>query len=234
MKTHPSAGFAWACLFLLLIAPAASQEPEPEGEGGANIVASGFLGDLSELEPYAKKPQQILVWKERPGVLAEYERFLVERPLIFLHPESRAAAKGIDPKELSLLTEHLSTAIVKELEKAGFDVVETPGEGVLIIRSAITDVDPVNPSANVATKAAGMAVGVGLFVPRTDLGRAAIEVEFLDGASERRVAAVAAARKARRFGGVIKGAKRWGDVRAAFEKWAKQFRKQIETARGEG
>ena len=232
MKTLVSAWIRWACLLLLLPIPVASQESESVADGSP-IVASGFLGDLSELEPYQKKPKQMLVWKERPGVLADYERFVVERPLVFLHPESRAAAQGIDPQELALLAEHLSNSIVKALEKGGFDVVETPADGVLVIRSAITDVDPVSSTANVASKTAGLALGVGLFVPRADLGRAAIEVEFLDGRSGRRVAAVAAAQKARRFGGVIKGAKRWGDVRSAFEKWANQFRKQLETARGD-
>ena len=234
MGIYADAGLRWACLLLLLAVPAGAQEDQTAKEEQTRIVASGFLGDLSELEPHPNRPKQMLVWKERPGVLAEYDRFLVEHPLVFFHPESRAGLKGIDPQELHQLTKHLSDSVVAALEKGGFEVVDTPGEGVLIIRSAITDVDPVNPAANMGTKTAGLALGVGLFVPRADLGRAAIEVEFLDGESERRVAAVAAANKPRRFGGVIKGAKRWGDVRAAFDKWANQFRKQLETARGGG
>ena len=224
---------------LLLLAMVASlpssalTQETAESEKRPDVVASGFLGDLSDLKPYDKKPKQILVWRERPGILAEYQSFLVERPLIYFLPDAKAVTKGIDPAEMQQLADSLHDEVSSQLEKADFELVSEVGDKTLIVRSAITDVDPVNPSSNVATKAAGIALGVGLLAPRADLGSASIEVEFLDGETGRRVAAVAAAKEARRFGGTIKGSKRWGDVRAAFEKWAQLFRKQLEAVREE-
>jgi hypothetical protein len=99
---------------------------------------------------------------------------------------------------------------------------------VLRLHGALSDVEPVNPAENVGATAVGVATGVGLLVPRVDLGRAAVEVEMLDGVSGERVVAVVAERRGRRFGGKIKGAKRWGDAKAAFRKWAKDLRKRLD------
>lgn len=188
---------------------------------------SGFLGDYSELRPHPKK-KGLLVYYKRIGVLAPYSKFVVEQPVVLFHPEARGTE--VDPEELEMLADFLREALVAELEASpvGYEVVETSGEGVLVLRLAITDVEPVEPARNVGSSVAGAVTGVGLLVPRVDLGRAAIECEMVDGASGERLAAVVASKKGRRFGGKIKGAKRWGDVKGAFRSWAKKFRKRLD------
>lgn len=211
-----------------LSGPAAGQDPHATDEEGAKLVPSGFLGDYSELTPHAKKGD-MLVYRKYERVLAEYDTFYIETPLVYFHPEARGV--GVDPDQLAQLADFLHQEVSDRLERGGYALVDEAGPGVLRIRSAITDVDPVDPRKNVGSKVAGAAVGVGLLMPRIDLGRASIEVEMLDGASGERVAAVVATRKANRFGGVISGSKTWGDVKKAFEKWAKQFVRRLDEVR---
>ena len=70
-----------------------------------------------------------------------------------------------------------------------------------------------------------------MLVPRLDLGRATIEIELVDSQTGERVAIAVATAKGKRYFAGISGMKRWGDVKKAFEKWAKQFRVSLDNAR---
>lgn len=207
-------------LLLPLLAACASTTSAP-------VTTSGFLGDYGALHPRPDDPE-VLVYRDRAGVLGEYDRFLVEPVLVYFHPEARGG--GIDPAEVEELAADLRAAAVAQLEDGGYEVVDEAGPGVLRIRAALTDVVPVNPTANVGTKLAATAVGVGLLTPRIDLGRASIEAEMLDGASGERVAAFVASSRGKRYSSPIQGAKRWGDVRAAFQAWAELLRERLDAA----
>lgn len=195
------------------------------------VSTSGFLGDDSQLQPHPDD-ENVLVYRNRVGVLGEYDEFLVEPVLVYLLPDSRGGS--IDPAELQALATDLRDAVVEQLEDGGYEVVEEPGPGVLRIRAALTDVVPVNAAANVGTKVAGAAVGVGFLTPRLDLGQASIEAEMLDGETGQRVAAYVASSRGKRYSNPIQGAKRWGDVKAAFRDWAELLRRRIDDAHGRG
>lgn len=211
-------------LLLPLLAACASTTSAP-------VTTSGFLGDYSALQPHPDD-DEVLVYRDREGVLGEYDRFLVEPVLVYFHPDARGG--GIDPAEVQELATGLRAAAVAELEAGGYELVEEAGPGVLRVRAALTDVVPVNPAANVGTKLAGAAVGVGLLTPRVDLGRASIEAEMLDGESGERVAAFVASSRGKRYSSPIQGAKRWGDVRAAFRAWAELLRRKVDAAHAGG
>ena len=71
-----------------------------------------------------------------------------------------------------------------------------------------------------------------LAVPaRFDLGGVSIEVEFLDAATGKRVAA-AVDRKAGSKMKVWQGLSRWGDTRAAFRKWGRELGIALDTNPG--
>jgi len=188
---------------------------------------SDFLGDASDLAPHPGKGD-LLVYRKAPGVLAGYEQILVPTPLLYF--DATALGRGVDPDELRMLADFLRSEVVEALEEAPtrYRVVNEAGPGVLVVRSAITGVEPVDPKRNVGATVAGIALGVGLLVPRVDLGGASIEVEMLDGQSGERLVAVAASKTGRRMLGKIKGAKEWGDVKGAFKSWAKAFRKTLD------
>ncbi len=187
---------------------------------------SGFLGDCSDLQPHPDK-KLMLVYRKHAGVLAAYDKFLVDPVLIYFHDEAKGV--GVDPQELAELAGFLREAVVGALTEGGkYQVVEEPGPGVVRLRGAITDVVPVDPAKNIGASVAGMATGVGLLLPRVDLGKTSIEAEFLDSETSERLVAVVAEKKGKRFGGKIKGAKTWGDVKAAFKQWSKDLRKRLD------
>jgi len=213
---------AAALLAIIASTPAtpATREIEPP-------PVSDFLGDTTDLIPLADE-SEMLVYRKRPGVLAGYERLLVPTPLLYLDPATMG--KGVDPDELKKLADFLRDEFVEALERepTRYRVVSEAGAGVLVVRSAITGVESVGVAKNVGATAAGIALGVGLLVPRVDVGGASIEVEMVDGESGERLVAVAAARSGRRYLGKIKGTKEWGDVKAAFRAWAKLFREALD------
>lgn len=226
LSTTPLVAVASAGLVavLVLVAPV-------EAKKKAKLVPSGFLGDYSDLEPSSEK-KDLLVYRKHDGVLAGYSSFIIDQPLIYFHPESKG--QGVDPNDLKMLSDFLRERLVEALEEDGaYSVVDEPGEGVAHARVAITDVVPIDPKKNTGTKAAGMALGVGLLIPRVDMGRASIEAEILDSITDERLVALVATKEPRRMGGVIKGSKEWGDVKAAFKTWAKQFRKRLDQTRSE-
>lgn len=191
-------------------------------------ATSGFLGDYSDLQQHQDK-KEMLVYRKHEQVLQSYGSFIIDQPLVYFHPEAKG--QGVDPNDLKMLSDFLRDRLVEELEKGGaYRVVDEPGEGVAHARIAITDVVPIDPKKNTGTKVAGMALGVGLLVPRVDMGGASIEAEILDSLTGERLVAVVAAKEARRMGGVVKGSKEWGDVKAAFKKWAENFRKKLDQA----
>jgi hypothetical protein len=213
-----------------LVAPLATERMvvAARADDGPRVEPSGFLGDYSDLEPSPDR-KDILVYRLRPRVLADYDRFIVDQPLIYFPVDG--GPRGVDPADLKMLSDDLRDKLVAAIEEGGrYTVVAEPGPGVAHARIAITDAVPVDPGKNIGAKAAGVALGVGLLIPRVDLGRAAIEAEILDSLSGERLVAVVAAKESRRYGGLIKGSKEWGDARAAFKKWAKQFRKKLDQA----
>lgn len=194
----------------------------------ASVKRSGFLGNLSELQEVAVDDEQ-RVFVSRPNVLAGYNRFILEPVLIYFHDASRVEA--VNAEDLVELTNALREEVARELAEGGYDVVDSPGPGVLRVQAAITDVDAVRPSANVAAKAAGaLTLGGAFFVPAVDIGRAAIEVEMRDAMTGERVVAFLDARKGRRFGGTIASVKKWAHAKDAFKVWAKRFRSQLDAA----
>lgn len=220
------------CLALTLAVPAAAATPaETSATREKTPPTSGFLGDYSELEPHPDK-KLMLVYRKRAGALAPYDGFLVDPVLVYFHPEAKGV--GVDPNELAELAGFLRDEVIAALTEGDvYRVVEEPGPGVVRIRAALTDLVPVDPKKNIGASAAGLATGVGLLLPRVDLGRTSIEAEFLDSQTGERLVAVVAEKKGKRFGGKVKGAKTWGDVKAAFKKWSKDLRKQLDRVRAE-
>lgn len=195
------------------------------------VRPTGFLGDLSGLQPVGEDGRDIRVYVREPGVLGAYDRFLLDPVLFYFHESSQAGA--VNPEELGELAASLREKVEEQLLEGGYAVVAEPGPGVLRVRAALTDVDPSSGAANVAAKATGAAVGPGAFlVPTIDLGRAAIEVEMRDAISGERVLAFLDSRRGRRFGGTVAGARRWGHANAAFGSWAEEFRRRLDEVHG--
>ena len=96
----------------------------------------GFLDDYSLLEPYPYHEDTKKYLK--PGIdLVQYDKIIFDPIDIFYSPDSEY--KGISPEELMLLADSFRDLIVKEFEPK-YPVIQTPGKGVLLVRTAITNV----------------------------------------------------------------------------------------------
>jgi len=161
---------------------------------------------------------------------------------VTVFPSKDADFKGINANDLALLQKYFHDALVKALtENNGYQVVEEPGPGVLRIRSAFTDLVPVNPVMNTTSTilpqarllsgVISKATGSNLFV-----GQVGIEAEFLDGQSNERLAAVASKQAGEKY---VPFADRkfaptstWGQVEQGMDYWAKKLRTRVDQLHG--
>jgi hypothetical protein len=204
-----------AALTFLILAGCASSKPP-------NVV---FLGSGIELHSVPGSTS-MLEWSSHPGVLGGYHSFFFEPVVVLL---GKAAKENqASPAELKELSEHLRVAFTTELTRGGYTIADAPGDGVLRVRAALTELLPVDPAKNVAAKAVGTVIGVGLFLPTVDIGGAAIEVDMRDCKTNARVAAFADRKAGRAYFSGLGSYRRWGDVENAFGAWAREFRGRLD------
>jgi hypothetical protein len=204
-----------AALTFLILAGCATSKQQ-------NVV---FLGSGIELQSVPGSPS-MRAWSSRPGVLGEYHAFLFEPVVVSL---GKAPAENqANAEELKSLSEHLRLAFTDELTRGGYAIVDKPGAGVLRVRAALTELIPVDPAKNVAAKAVGTVIGVGLFLPTVDIGEASIEVDMRDCMTNARVAAFADRKAGRAYFSGLSAYRRWGDVESAFGAWAREFRGRLD------
>ncbi len=195
---------------------------------------SGFLGDYySKLQPDPANSDLLTYWKN-PDVLKDSGKFILEPVIVYLLPE--AQQRGIDPEQLAKLTQYFTKAIKDELKSGHYDLVTQPGPGVMVLRVAITNVEPDRGKENAALKGAEIAAthavapGAALLVPRLSVGQVAIEGEIVDSVSGEVMVAFMTSKSGRRYFSGLKAYEKWGDVDAAFKAWAKGFRERLDKA----
>ncbi len=191
------------------------------------LEPSGFLANYAQLRP-GRVDESLLVYIDRDADFSGYDSVLVE-PVTIWHGGADALA-DVPPQELEHLAQHLESALRKQLG-SDFEIVDKAGQGVLRVRAAITAAEGSKVALDIATTllfpidaVAMLATGSHAFV-----GRAAIEVEVLDGATNRRLAAAVDERAGRKsFDG---SSSTWSDVEAAFDYWAERLSIRLATLR---
>jgi hypothetical protein len=195
---------------------------------------SGFLGDTySTLQPDPKNADLLIHWSN-PDALNNTSKFILDPVIVYLLPE--AQQRGIDPEDLVKLTQYFTQAITDELSKSGrYEIVTEPAPGVMVLRVAITNVEPNGGKTNAVVKgaatAASMALappGTSMLVPRLSVGKVAIEGEINDSESGKQMVAFMTSKNGRRYFSGLKAYQKWGDIQAAFRAWAKNFRERLD------
>ncbi|HHW77261.1 MAG TPA: DUF3313 domain-containing protein [Xanthomonadaceae bacterium] len=177
---------------------------------------SGFLVDYPDLKPDPGNPQ--LLWWEKPDFdWKRYQKLMIDPVVMYYDP--KAKNQEIRPDDLNRLADEFRDVVTAELGK-NFPVVNTPGQDVLRIRAAITEIIPANPALNVVTT-------VVAFVP-LDMGGAAIEAEFIDSMTNERVAAMVERKLGTPFD-LKSGFTSLGHARASFKSWAAELKRALET-----
>lgn len=198
------------------------------------VEPSGYLGDYSEFRSRDDSSEALIYIK--PDLdLARYERVILDPVAVALDPE--ASSRAVNPAELMALSGYLHDALRIALRDA-YPVVEEPGEGVLRLRVAITDVIPTKPVRNtmgtllvparVASAAKRRITGTDLFV-----GEVAIEAELVDSQTNERLMALVDRKAGDKFS-LKQGTTTWGHVTKALREWAVAFRLTLDRAHGRG
>lgn len=191
---------------------------------------AGFLQDYSRLRKGEDGEAQ-LIWINPDTDFSMYDKILLESVELYVH-------EGSDfheiPKETQkLLTGHFYKALHTELEK-DYEIVNVPGPNTMRVRFAITEaagakvvlntVTTVLPQAWLVSALGGRAADKAFLV-----GEAGFEGEVTDAETGELLGAGVD----RRVGAkTLRGAfSKWGDVLAAFDTWAKNFRNRLEKLR---
>lgn len=212
-------------LMILAVSPVDAGKDKKRDKKRSKVEFSGFLGDYDQLQTAGKGVDFLWGYTKRLGILRDYDRAIVDPVLVSFDTDTRGAA--VDPEKLAELTTFFRQRLIEELSaERTIEVVDEPGPGVMRLRVAITDIEVAKKGANIGTKAAGMALGVGLFVPSVDVGGATMECEVLDSVSGERLVAVVDRESGRRMMNVA-SMKSMGDAKNAMKAWAKEFRKNV-------
>ncbi len=100
-----------------------------------------FLSDYSQLKPWGSQGKTQEYVYVAPGVYDKFGKFnsvMVDQPEISLSPDS--PYHSAKPDDLKAIAEFMRTTIVDRLKTRGYEVVAKGGEGVLYLRTAMTDV----------------------------------------------------------------------------------------------
>lgn len=221
---------------LLIGASTQAQDTSKEQDQASTPHGSGFLGDFySKLQPDPKNDDLLVYWRNE-DVLKNSSKFILEPVTVYLLPE--AQQRGIDPEDLAKLAQNFNKAIKDELASGHYEVVTEPGPGVMVLRVAITNVQPNGGKTNAVVKGAAVAAthaaapGASMLVPRISVGKVAVEGEIVDSVSGDVMVAVMSSKHGRRYFSGLKAYQKWGDIDAAFRSWAKMFRERLDKAHG--
>jgi hypothetical protein len=222
-------------LLLLASVPLRSQEPSKK-QDKLLTQESGFLGDVySKLGPDPGNSDWLIYFRN-PDVLKKSNTFLLEPVKIFFVPEVQQ--RDIDPADQAKIAGYFTRAINDALLAGHYNLVTEPGPGVMVLRLAITNVEPNGGKSNAVASGTEAVVahavvpvpGASELVPRLKVGKVSIEGEMVDSASGEVEMAFMTSKSGRRFFSGLKAFQKWGDIDAAFRSWAKNLRQRLDKA----
>ena len=239
-----STRLALVALFSLAAATGVAAAADADSDQFGDYKSVGFLSDYSQLKPEGGDSKAFIA--RYTGKDADkYDKLLIDRIKVYFKDADEA--QGIDPTDLKALTDYFHAAIVKAMGDA-YPVVTEPGPDVLRLRIAVTNLVPNNPAASVITLAvpflwladAGTGVAKGNTGSTAFVGEATIEMEVMDSASNKQLAAYIETRIGTKYNwveGVKEGVtdyaraySTWAYTRQAMDEWAKFLRARLDAA----
>jgi hypothetical protein len=186
---------------------------------------SGFLGDYSQMKKGTNDRANLVYF--RPGVnWTKYTKIWIKPIELWKSDDRKSHMNKISPKNRQKLIDLFHTALYNTLS-TNYEMVEQGGPDVLIIHAAITDSKKSRPVIGAVSAIyiplklvsmgkqtlQGTAIGVG---------RVTIEIEFLDGETDQRLAAAVDSRSGTmairsKFTGTF------GDIEKSFKWWAERL-----------
>jgi len=154
-----------------------------------DLKPSGFLDDYSGFEE-SEEMKGLFVKKNPQYNVGEYSKFMIDPITVYFKPLGKFSKLnpkrvGVNPKRLAELTEHFEKEIARALSEK-YTVVNKPGEGVLRLRIAVTEVKANLPILNIYGYQTITGIG---------LGSASMEGEAIDSITEEQILAIVDSRK---------------------------------------
>ncbi len=183
----------------------------------AKTIETGFLNDYSNFKMSEIVPG-LLVEKHTTKKISDYSKFIVDPIEVRLTHESKG--EKLNPEQIQELVTQFHDDVVAEINEK-YEVVDTPGEGILRIRTALTDIYPNKIYLNLHWLTS---------LSKHGIGGAAIESEFVDTATGERILGVVDARlgKPRKY---KEGLSRWGLTKEIFNGWKDLLMKTLQEER---
>lgn len=210
-------------------------------------AAGGILSDYARLKPIAQG-SSTTYWTSPAADFKHYDAVLLDPIRVVI--AAGAATQPIDPGEIKMLTDYFREAIVREFA-GGHRFVEQPGPKVLRARLVITELVPnsaeIGALVLIAPYGTFVEMAANALAGNTPgsapyLGRAGLEIQFLDGETGVILAEVADSRAGSRLSlesglegaaaSYAAGLSTWGYVKQAFDNWAKWMRSWQDELRG--
>ena len=183
---------------------------------------SGFLQDYSKLTktPYKDAEGAYSYFNpERP--LSQYSKFIVLPVQIRLVQSARAPYSSpsdpyINKDDLQKLADYFYSNLVKELKNSNYDVVHEPGPGTLILKVAITNLEPAHPIRRMKPTLTKSQIW----------GGASAEAELVDALTGEIIVAVIDYQRGRRYDKITQ----YGNVKDVIERWSKRLITRMDEA----
>ena len=177
------------------------------GCASKGLKSAGFLRDYSSIKQSGER-KGLYIDRSRNYNISSYSKIMIDPVVVYFGIDAKG--QGVAPGQLKKFSDFLYDELVKAFDER-FTLVENPGEGVLRLRTAITDVLPSKIYLNLHWSTAAAGFGIG---------GAAMEAEFVDATTDRRVLAVVDSRKGQRAK-YFNGLKKWKHTENVFKQWAK-------------
>jgi len=157
-------------------------------------TASPFIEDMPKLSVNADD-KNLKEWT-KPGVKgSDYTKLMIPQPLIFLSEKNKY--KGIQPDQMKLFADRVAMIFISKMGDV-MEIVDQPGEGVMVVEMAITDLvmkkkrglmgfTPGGALLHAATSQKQYA-NLQDLAKKIQLTGANLEVEMRDGATGERIA----------------------------------------------
>jgi len=182
------------------------------------ITHTGFLEDYEALErteevQVAGVPAGVELFVADGSAARGYDAILIEE---VVYRQADGVAYEPSAKEVDKILADYRKILRKGLAER-FEVVDEPRPGALRLRTAVTEVNPVNVWANV--------IGVIVLVP-FDMGGVSGEMELVDAETDERQLAFTACRDGTVFL-LLECFSRFGHMRHGMQKWTRMVRETL-------
>ena len=172
-----------------------------------------------------------------PDQLKQYNAVMVDQPEVYISPDSKF--QGAKPDQLKVLSDTMRTTLMDRLEAGGYHTTDSPGDDVLYIHWAITDLylkkkkrgplsyTPIGFVVHATAQAA-----IRDLWKKIDVVELSVEAEFLDSVSSDQLAAAVIKHGKRKSKGHKAELVSWEELDAEMKTFGERVRCNLDNAKG--